>query len=143
MRLLAETPRTTREYETIFILRPDALEDDRNKVIERIESIMERLQGHVLRKEEWGKRKLAYRVQKHSQGIYYYYLYLGYSDLVGELERNLRILEPVIKYLTVKLDDDLDREERIARGDTPRPVRREVDIDLDDEDEDDDDDLDL
>lgn len=139
MRLLVETPRITREYETIFILRPDALEDDRTKVIERFESIINRLEGHILRKEEWGKRKLAYRIQKHNQGIYYYYLYLGYGDLIGELERNLRILEPVMKYLTVKIDEDLDREERISRTEAPRPARRDLDLEIDEDDDDDDD----
>jgi len=139
MRLLVEPPRTTREYETIFILQPDALDDEKSRVTDRVEEIIDRLEGHVLKKDEWGKRKLAYDIQKQSHGIYYFYQYLGYGDLVGELERNLRILEPVMKYLTIKVDEDIDREERINRPDKPKPEQRDVHLDMDDDDEDEDD----
>ena len=113
MRRLVTPPRVTREYETIFILKQDVLEDERAKVLERIHSIVEKLEGHILETDEWGKRRLAYRIRKNTHGFYFYYRLLGYNDLVLEMERNLRILEPVLKFLTVKLDE-VDREERIA-----------------------------
>ncbi|MDX9721743.1 MAG: 30S ribosomal protein S6 [Myxococcota bacterium] len=116
MSIVANRPRTTREYETVFILRPDILEEDKTKVLDRIQGIMDRLSGHILKSEEWGKRKLAYRIKKNSHGLYYYYRYLGFSDLVGELERNMRILDPVLKYMTLKLEDDVDPEARKAQA---------------------------
>jgi len=108
------TVNTTREYETVFILRPDSSEDERTRVFDRITQVMERLDGHLIKREEWGKRKLAYHIRKHSQGLYFYYKYLGYNDLVAEIERNFRLLDPVLKYLTVKLDSDVDREARMS-----------------------------
>lgn len=106
--------RTTREYETIFIIRADANEEERKRVFDRIDKVMDTLDGHILQRDDWGKRKLSYRMKKHSHGVYYYYRYLAYGDLVAELERNFRLLEPVLKFLTVKLGDDLDRDARIA-----------------------------
>lgn len=149
MALLVTRPRLTREYETIFILKPDVLEDEKTKVVERVEGIIERLDGHILRKEEWGKRRLSYRVKKNSHGVYLYYRFLGYNDLVGEIERNLRILEPVIKFITVKIDE-VDREARIAQAareplpsfappSSPERDQRFDDEELDDDDADEED----
>ena len=76
-----------------------------------------KLEGTLLKREFWGRRKLAYEIQKYPYGLYYYFQYLGYNDLVGELERNFRILEPVLKYMTVKLNDDVDRGEYEASDD--------------------------
>ncbi len=140
MAFLVEHPRTVKEYETVFILKPDIVDDERTKVTERLTGIFERLQGHLLQKEEWGKRKLSYLVKKNSYGIYMYYRYLGYNDLVAELERNLRILEPVIKFMTVKLADDVDVELRKTQVDTlgsskPEDVANVIETEDDDDDD--------
>ncbi len=116
MAYLVNHPKTVREYETVFILRSDVLDEERSKVLNRLNGIVEKLDGHILMQEEWGKRKLAYKIQKNAYGIYYYLRYLGYNDMVAEIERNLRILEPVIKYMTVKLGDDVDVEKRKAEA---------------------------
>ena len=116
MALLVQHPKTVREYETVFILRSDVLDDERAKVLNRLTGIIEKLDGHLLMQEEWGKRKLAYKIQKSAYGIYYYFRYLGFNDMVAEIERTLRILEPVIKYMTVKLGDDVDVEKRKAEA---------------------------
>lgn len=104
----------SREYETILIVNPDA-GDTIDQVAGRMTDVIARLDGKLLRAENWGKRKLAYPVAKSQKGIYLYLRYLGYSDLVHEMERNLRMLEPVIKYLTVKLDEDIDPDARPVR----------------------------
>ena len=80
MSLLVEHPKTVREYETVYILRADVLDDDRKKVTDRMTSIVEKLDGTILLQEEWGKRKLAYKIQKNVYGIYFYIRYLGYND---------------------------------------------------------------
>lgn len=136
---LVEHPKTIREYETVFILRSDILDDDHKKVLNRMSGIIEKLDGHILMQEEWGKRKLAYKIQKNSHGIYHYLRYLGYNDMVSEIERNLRILEPVIKYMTIKLGDDVDvdkrKEEVVNEGScAPKETADYSSVDLDDED---------
>ncbi|MCP4676736.1 MAG: 30S ribosomal protein S6 [Deltaproteobacteria bacterium] len=101
-----------REYETIFIVNPEIAADAIEKVASRLTDVIERLEGKLLRAENWGRRRLAYPVRKHAKGVYIYLRYLGYSDMVHEIERNMRMLEPVLKYLTVKVDVDVNPESR-------------------------------
>ena len=139
MAFLVNHPKTVKEYETVFILRSDVLDEERTKVLNRLNGIIEKLDGHLLMQEEWGKRKLAYKIQKSAYGIYYYLRYLGYNDMVAEIERNLRILEPVIKYMTVKLGEDVDVEQRKEEAtklgsSAPKDTADYSSVDIDDED---------
>ncbi|MBH23828.1 MAG: 30S ribosomal protein S6 [Myxococcales bacterium] len=110
-----------REYETVFIMRPDATEEMTARVRERIDSVSERLGGHIINYDDWGKRKLAYEIRDRTaqrrlqKGLYVYMRYLGGNDLVPELERNFRLLEPVLRYMTIKLDEDVIASERLAQ----------------------------
>jgi small subunit ribosomal protein S6 len=104
-----------REYETIFIVHPDAGTEVIDRVAGRCREVVGRLSGKLIKAENWGRRRLAYPVRKNSKGIYIYLRYLGYSDMVHEIERNLRMLDPVIKYMTVKIDEDVDPAARPAR----------------------------
>jgi len=107
-----------REYETIFILHPEAIQSAVDKVTGRCEDVIKKLDGKLLRAENWGKRRLAYPVRKNAKGTYIYLRYLGYQEMVHELERNLRMLDTCIKYLTVKVDQDVDPSARpIGEGD--------------------------
>ena len=143
-----------REYETIFIVHPDTAADGIEQVAGRVTDAIDRLQGKLLKAENWGKRRLAYPVSKQQQGFYVYLKYLGYSDIVHEVERNLRMMEPVIKYLTVKIDEDVNPDARpVSDGDisfVPQVEEEpeapedddmgdEMDDDRDDDDMDDDD----
>ncbi|MFO8073413.1 MAG: 30S ribosomal protein S6 [Polyangia bacterium] len=101
-----------REYETIFILHPETGEEGLGRAAERCRGVIDRLEGKLLRAENWGRRRLAYPVKGNDKGIYVYLRYLGYSEMVQELERNLRMLDPVIKYLTVKIEEDVDPDAR-------------------------------
>ena len=110
-----------REYETIYILRPGTDQDARAKARERVDGILNNSGGHVLKFDDWGDRRLAYRIRDregthHGRGLYQYYRYLAPGDAVQEIERNLRILDDVLKFVTVKLDEDLVPEERIPLG---------------------------
>jgi small subunit ribosomal protein S6 len=110
-----------REYETVFILRPSAGEDVAQETRDRVEGVIENGGGHVLRFDNWGSRKLAYEIMDKTEnvqverGTYQYYRFMGPNDLVAEVERNLRLLDSVIKYLTVKLDEDLIADERLKK----------------------------
>ncbi|RDV39785.1 30S ribosomal protein S6 [Lujinxingia vulgaris] len=110
-----------REYETIYIVRPDAGEEEFARLRERVEGIIENEGGHLLKFDDWGQRKLAYEIHDKSEsrrferGNYQYYRYLVGGNTVAEIERNLQLIDSVLKFLTVKLEDDLIAEERLAR----------------------------
>ena len=102
----------SREYETIFIVHPETQSETMDQIADRITDVIVRLNGKLLKAENWGKRRLAYPVKKQQSGYYIYVRYLGYSDMVHEVERNLRMLEPVIKHLSVKIEEDVNPESR-------------------------------
>jgi small subunit ribosomal protein S6 len=104
---LKDTPDTSREYETIYILRPNTPNEGVAEVNTRIKGVIESMGGKVLKVDNWGKRRLAYEVAKERKGIYLYWLYLAKSGVVEEAERNLRMLDNVIRYLTVKVDENI------------------------------------
>lgn len=107
LKSMRDEPNTSREYETIFILRSDTVNDGVAQVNQRLRGILEGMGGKALKLDNWGKRKLAYEVKKQLKGIYLYWRYLATSGTVEEIERNLRMLDSVIRYYTVKVDEDV------------------------------------
>lgn len=105
---LRDKPDTAREYETIYILRPNTPNEGVAEVNTRIKGVIEGMGGKIIKIDNWGKRRLAYEVAKERKGIYLYWLYLAQPGVVEETERNLRMLDSVIRYLTVKVDEDVD-----------------------------------
>jgi small subunit ribosomal protein S6 len=105
---MADEPGTQREYETIFILRPDTNLEGIQLVNTRVRGVIDQKGGRVIKLDNWGKRKLAYEVKKQLKGIYLYWQYLGTSGVVEEIERNLRMIDSVIRYYTVKVDENVD-----------------------------------
>src|SRR3954468_3864071 len=101
-----------REYETIFLVRPDLAEDLVDKIVERVRGIVLRDGGKVIRVENWGKKKTAYEVKKHLRAIYINFLYLGTTRMVAEFERNLRMTDDVLKYQSVKILENVDPSSR-------------------------------
>lgn len=125
-----------RHYETTFILRPDIDEADRNAIVERIEKIITDGGGEIVRTEDWGRRKLAYEVKDETRGIYVYIRYVAPGDVNKELERVMRLLDNVIKFLTIKVDPRFEEEVRQAKA---RQAEREASGYTRDDDDDDDD----
>jgi small subunit ribosomal protein S6 len=105
---LRDTPNTAREYETIYILRPNTPNEGVAEVNTRIKNVIEGMGGKIIKVDNWGKRRLAYEVAKERKGIYLYWQYLAQPGIVEETERNLRMLDSVIRYLTVKVDENID-----------------------------------
>jgi len=97
-----------REYETIYILRADTSPDDADKAQGRVTEVIDRLGGKMMKIDQWGRRKLAYKVERQKKGIFVVLKYVGGSDLVAEIERNLRLTDVVIKHQTVLLASDID-----------------------------------
>lgn len=104
----ATAPNRAREYETIYILRPDIDGEAADRVGSRLAEVVGREKGRLTKVELWGRRRLAYDIRKHRRGVYFYLRYLGTGAVVSEIERNLRLTDGVLKYQTV-----------LVRGDVP------------------------
>lgn len=104
----------TRNYETVYILSPNAPEQRIGDVNARNKQIIESSRGKVLNLDDWGKRKLAYTINKENKGHYFCLTYSADTNCVAELERNMRINEDVFRFLTVRLEEDVDPMEAIA-----------------------------
>ncbi len=102
-----DAPNTSREYETIYILRPNTPNEGVAEVNTRIRGIIEGMGGKIIKIDNWGKRRLAYEVAKERKGIYLYWQYLAAPGVVEETERNLRMLDSVIRYISVKVDENI------------------------------------
>jgi small subunit ribosomal protein S6 len=101
-----------RNYEIIFIVRPDATEEDVEKLISQMEGVVTGTGGKIEKVEKMGRRRLAYRVAKQREGIYVLFRLQGSGDTVKEFERRLKVIDAVIKYMTVRIDEDLERAEK-------------------------------
>ena len=110
METTTQAPRS-KEYETIYVLRPDVDADTAEKVQVRVNEVVLREQGKLVKVEGWGRRKLAYPVAKHRKGVYVYVKYVGQGGLVGELERNLKLQDVVLKFQTVLTREAVDPEQ--------------------------------
>ena len=99
----AQAITSAREYETIYVLRPDAGREASESIGSRVLDVISKQHGSLTRVENWGYRKLAYPVRKHARGVYVYLKYVGDGALVSELERNLRLQDAVLKFQTVKI----------------------------------------
>jgi small subunit ribosomal protein S6 len=109
---MADTQKHLREYETIFLVKPDLTDDNVDKLKERVRGIVSRDGGKVIRFTVWGKKKTMYAVAKQPRAIYVHAHYLGGHKMVAEVERNLRNFDEVTRYLSVRLADEVDPETR-------------------------------
>jgi len=102
-----------RTYELMFIVRPDMTEEDLDKLISTLQSVVPPSGGTVVRVDKMGKRRLAYTVRRFHDGIYVLMVVEGGGPVMHELERRLRVTEPVIKFLTVRVDEEQKRLAKI------------------------------
>jgi small subunit ribosomal protein S6 len=103
-----------RSYEVMFIVRPDMVEEDLNKLISTLDSTVTSA-GGTTKTEVWGKRRLAYKVSKFNDGIFVLMMIEGAGALVHEIERRLRVTEQVIKFLSVRTDEELKRLDKVKK----------------------------
>ena len=114
-----------RLYDLIFITRPATPEEEIKKVISGIEQTCAEKGGKIEKTENWGTRKLAYHVKKHREGIYVHQeIRTTHGELIAELERRLRVQDVIIKYQTVRLDEDLKRQKKLGDKRALRVARR-------------------
>ena len=95
-----------RQYETTYILEPNLEDAERTKATDRIEAVIAKFDGTIARIDDWGTRKLAYPIKKQSRGEYIYMRYTAPAETILELERIMRLMVPVMKFLTVRLEAD-------------------------------------
>ncbi len=113
-----------RNYEIMFIVNPSVVEEDIDKINTQIEGIITAGGGTVAKVEKMGKRRLAYPVNKHRDGFYVLLTIQATGEIVKETERRLRVMDSVIKYLTVRMDEDIRRQEKIKVHRQKRALRR-------------------
>jgi small subunit ribosomal protein S6 len=104
-----------RTYELMFIVRPDMADEDLDKLISTLENQVTTTGGTVKSVERMGKRRLAYVVRRFQDGMYILLTVEGTGALIHELERRLRVTEPVIKFLTVRIDEEQKRLDKIKQ----------------------------
>ncbi|MGZ3598167.1 MAG: 30S ribosomal protein S6, partial [Syntrophales bacterium] len=97
-----------KRYETLFIVQIDLSTDELNNIIERYRAIITSLKGTIIKVEKWGKRKLAYEIKKQSNGNYVLLDFAGKSAIIDELERNFKIDDKILKFMTIMEDDNVD-----------------------------------
>lgn len=97
-------------YETTFITRAEMTDEALKTLQDKIVGLFPAYKGELILQEDWGKRKLAYPIQKEARGHYTYVVYTGTGDVVAEVERNLRLQEHVLRFLTVNLEKEFDSE---------------------------------
>ena len=102
-----------REYELIFVLRPNVDNAEAERVNGKIGEVVESFGGKLTKLDNWGRRRLAYPIQKHSRGLFVYAKYLGAGGVVAEVERTLRITDSVIRQQTVLLRQGVDATEEV------------------------------
>lgn len=99
-----------RRYETVFIVNPELSEDQHQLLFDKLNGLVPEDQGMLVKLDEWGNKRLAYEIKKHTRGYYVLMDFCGDGALVKEIERNLRIDDRVLKYMTVLKDETVDLE---------------------------------
>jgi len=121
------TKRFVREYETIYLLRADTPDDQVDEIKERLRAVVSREGGKVIKFTNQGKRKTAFAVAKNPKAVFMHCLYVGTPGLVGEVERNLKMIDQVTKYQSIRLADEVDFDARQVEQDVKvQPAEEEA-----------------
>ena len=115
-----------RQYELLYILPPDSTEQQVNELHEQIASVVSRLNGQIEKTDNWGRRRLAYEIGPHKEGVYVLELINGSGDLMKELDRRLRVLDQVIRHIVVRVDEEKKVVDRTRTKRQSESERRRV-----------------
>jgi small subunit ribosomal protein S6 len=113
-----------RHYEIMFIVNPNATEEEIDKINAQLENIITSGGGTIDKIEKMGKRRLAYDVDKQREGYYVLFTIVANGAIIKECERRLRVMDAVIKYITVRTDEEVRRLEKIRSYRQKRAARR-------------------
>jgi small subunit ribosomal protein S6 len=112
-------------YETTIITRVDMSDESLKTLKDRLFAIVKDFGGELVYQEDWGKRKFSYPMQKEVRGQYTHIVYTGSTGVVAELERNLRLNESTLRFMTVVLAKEFSKEEYMKQLGTGTPLKRE------------------
>ena len=123
-----------RTYELVYIVTPDATENRSPRFTTQVEQTTQQMGGTLVKTDNWGRRKLAYEIQHHKEGVYVLEVIEGSGELMKELDRRLKVVDQVIRHLIVRVDEEqrvvertqqrrqtIQERRRVARGLPPRP----------------------
>ena len=113
-----------RVYEELFIVKPDAVEEDVDGFVEQLKTLITTGNGTVDKVDKWGVRKLAYRVSKYAEGQYILIQFSSSPESVKEIERRLRVADMVIKFITVRIDEKQKKIDKRKKAREKRAARR-------------------
>ncbi len=99
-----------RRYETIFITHPELSEEELSELQQKANSILASYKGDLIKFDDWGTKKLTYEIRKNSRGHFFLMDYIAGTDLIRELERNLRLNDRVLRFQTVRIGDQISPE---------------------------------
>jgi len=102
-------------YETIYIVNPTLDDDSLKEAIDKFSDLIKKLKGAIVKVNEWGKRKLAYEVKRFDKGYYVVLDFCALPKMVTELERNLKLDDRILKYITVKIDENVDPKDLVSK----------------------------
>ena len=117
---------TTRQYELVYIVTPEASDQEIADLHTQIEQIVQRFNGTFDKTENWGRRKLAYEIGHHREGTYVVETISGSGELMKEIDRRLRVIDQVIRHLIVRVDEELRVAERTRTARKAAQARRRV-----------------
>jgi small subunit ribosomal protein S6 len=121
----AQQPTILPGYETTFITRVEMSDDALKALKDRLVAIVQSFGGELIHSEDWGKRKLAYPIEKETRGQYTHLVYTGRGDVVAEMERNLRLNDSTLRFLTVVVAKEFNKEIYLKELGTGTPMKRE------------------
>jgi small subunit ribosomal protein S6 len=115
-----------RQYELVYIVGPETSEQELADLHTQVEQIVQRFGGTIDKTENWGRRKLAYEIGRHREGVYVVETITGSGEAMKEIDRRLRVTDAIIRHLIVRVDEDLRVAERIRTARKATQARRRV-----------------
>ncbi|MDE3153735.1 MAG: 30S ribosomal protein S6 [Acidobacteriota bacterium] len=116
---------SARLYELVYIVSPDATEQQVTDVHEQVDAIVSRMEGQIQKTDNWGRRKLAYEIARHKEGVYVFETISGSGDLMKEIDRRLKVTDLIVRHMIVRIDEEQKVAERmLARRQAEAEQRR-------------------
>jgi len=117
-----------RQYETAFLITPKLEEEEMEKLIEKMAEVVKKKKGKMVNIERWGKRRLAYPIDRLDEAVYIFFHYEGDPDIPQELQRRFRQTETVIRYLTLKKETKIQQRKKakVVRKEKPKSAREKI-----------------
>jgi len=116
----------SRQYELVYILPPDTTEQQVTELHSQVEGVVSRMNGQIEKTESWGRKKLAYDIGHHKEGVYVLDVINGSGDLMKELDRRLRVIDQVLRHMIVRVDEEKKVVERTQTKRRTESERRRV-----------------